>query len=200
MANPRLACWACSIAWPPSSTCSAGRTRRLGRGDDAVDRRLRELGRPAGRRSTVAKAIVPSFDTAWVPCAYGLTTAVTCGSLSIRARSGVTTRRTSGAVTVPARARKTIWSASPACAAKRLCSRSTARCEEVPGSEKSLLVREPIACEPASRATAAATHATTTVRRCAIVHRVSLSIGIPFRASKSAERAVVACVHLVSQH
>ncbi len=86
-------------------------------------------------------------------------------------------RRTCGAVTLPARARKTIWSASPACAANRLCKRSTARCEEVPGSEKSLLVREPIACEPASRATAAAIHATTTVRRCAIVHRVSLSIG-----------------------
>ena len=75
---------------------------------------------------------------------------------------------------VPVRVRKTIWSASPACAGKRFWSRSTARCESVFGSEKLFAFRLPTACESARTPTARTIQEMTTIRRCAIVQRVSV--------------------------
>ena len=77
---------------------------------------------------------------------------------SIAARAGVS-------VTVPLRVWKTTWSASPASVGKRLFSRSTARCEPVPGSVKLLAVFLPTELESAKTPTAATTQATSTNRR-----------------------------------
>src|SRR5439155_3381948 len=55
-------------------------------------------------------------------------------------------------------------------------SRSTARCESVFGSEKLFAFRLPTACETARTPTARTIQARTTIRRCAIVQRVSFSI------------------------
>src|SRR5262245_33119302 len=80
-------------------------------------------------------------------------------------------------VTFPFGVRKTIWSASPPCAGKRLCSRSVARCESVLGSANVFAVRVPTALERAMAPTARTIQETTTIRRWAIVQRVSFSIG-----------------------
>jgi len=68
-------------------------------------------------------------------------------------------------VSVPVRVRKTIWSASPACAGNLLWSRSTARCESVLGSEMLFALRFPTAWEAASTPAARTIHASTTRRR-----------------------------------
>jgi hypothetical protein len=54
--------------------------------------------------------------------------------------------------------------------------RSTACCEPVPGSVKSLAVFVPIELDIANTPIAAAIHAETTIRRWFIVQRVSLSM------------------------
>jgi hypothetical protein len=68
-------------------------------------------------------------------------------------------------VNFPVRARKTIWSASPDCAGKCPLRRSTACCEPVPGSVKSLAVLVPIELDIAYTPIAAAIQANTTMRR-----------------------------------
>src|SRR6266536_6187342 len=95
----------------------------------------------------------------------------------MRTSTGSIAARADASVSLPVRVRKTIWSASPACAGKRPWSRSTARCESVFGSEKLLALRLPTACEAARTPTASTIQETTTIRRCAIVQRVSFSIG-----------------------
>ena len=95
----------------------------------------------------------------------------------MRASSGAITARVDGSVSLPARVRKTIWSASPACAGKRLWSRSTARCESVFGSEKLFAFRLPTTWERTRTPAARTIQETTTIRRCAIVQRVSFNIG-----------------------
>src|SRR6266508_5155255 len=101
----------------------------------------------------------------------------------MRTSSGAITARADASPSLPTRVRKTIWSASPAWAGKRLWSRSVARCESVFGSEKLFASRLPTACETASTPTASTTQATTTIRRWAIVQRVNLSISELLRIS-----------------
>src|SRR5258706_1229087 len=95
----------------------------------------------------------------------------------MRTSIGAITARADASVSLPVRVRKTIWSASPACAGKRPWSRSTARCESVFGSEKLFAFRLPTAWERASTPTARTIQAKTTTRRWAIVQRVNFSIG-----------------------
>src|SRR5438445_1873705 len=95
----------------------------------------------------------------------------------MRTSIGAITARADASVSLPVRVRKTIWSASPACAGKRPWSRSTARCESVFGSEKLFAFRLPTAWERARTPTARTIQAKTTIRRCAIVQRVNFSIG-----------------------
>src|SRR6266446_6096314 len=95
----------------------------------------------------------------------------------MRTSIGAITARADALVSLPVRVRKTIWSASPACAGKRLWSRSTARCESVFGSEKLFAFRLPTACDAARTPTARTIQETTTSRRWAIVQRVKFSIG-----------------------
>jgi hypothetical protein len=97
--------------------------------------------------------------------------------------------RADASVSLPVRVRKTIWSESPACAGKRLCNRSTARCESVLGSEKLFAFRLPTACETPRIADREDDPATTTIRRCAIVQRVSFSIGSSNPARESSRFA-----------
>src|SRR5436305_1080568 len=107
---------------------------------------------------------------------------------------GAITARVDASASLPVRVRKTIWSASPACAGKRPCSRSTARCESVFGSEKLFAFRLPAAWETARTPTARTIQATTTIRRCAIVQRVNLSIGeTPIRVNLHASKTCTAC-------
>ncbi len=81
VAAPSDGRWTCWIAWPPSSTWSPGE-----RAASALEitRFTAAVGSSFARWSkfTVAKAMLPSFDTALAPAAaYGLVTPVTCGSL-----------------------------------------------------------------------------------------------------------------------
>ena len=107
-----------------------------------ITRSIAAFGRTFARSSkfTVANAIWPSGETACAPAGeYGLTTPVTCGSacdLREHRRDLRAHRRFGDRCRCVA---KTIWSESPDCAGKSRLSRSTARCESVPGSEKLLL-------------------------------------------------------------
>src|SRR6266508_4905127 len=94
----------------------------------------------------------------------------------MRTSTGAIAARVEASVSLPVRARKTIWSASPAWAGKRPWSRSAARCESVFGSEKLFAFRVPTACDTARTPMARTIQETTTIRRCAIVQRVSFSI------------------------
>ena len=136
VANPSDACCACSIAWPPSSTWSVAE-----RADSAVviTRSTADLGSAFARLSklTVAKAIVPSREIA---CCAGGERADHAGHVRAAGRRLRVSRsdraRSAASVSLPVRAWKTIWSASPACAGKRLVSRLTACCEPVPGQRE----------------------------------------------------------------
>ena len=152
------------------------------------------LGSASARSSklTVANAIVPSREIACAPAAYGLTTPVTWGRRATRLSVAPTVARSAASVIVPVRARKTIWSASPACAGKRLYSRSTACWDPVPGSVKLLAFFFPTELETAKIPTAATIHPITTIRRCAIVQRAMFSTVAPsFSSGKSASRAFI---------
>ena len=105
--------------------------------------------------------------------------AVTCGSRATRASVAPIVARSAALWSVPVRAWKTIWSASPACAGKRLVSRSTACCEPVPGSVKLLAFFFPTELETAKIPTAATIQVTTTIRRWAMVQRAMFSIWCP---------------------
>ena len=175
VAKPRPACWACWIASPPSSTCRA---------EDFADwavsmtRWIAVFGSWFARwsNSTVAKPIVPDFETAFAPASYGLTTPATCGRRSMRRSTGAIAARADASVSLPWRAWNTTWSESPACAGKRLCRRSTARCESVFESAKLLACLLPTALERPSSPTARTIQETTTIRRWAIVQRVRVSM------------------------
>src|SRR6266508_5388730 len=195
VAKPRLGCWACLIASPPSSTCKAGERAAWAL---SITRSIEALGSSFARwsNSTVAKPIVPSLERAFAPAAYGPTTPATCGSRPIRPSSGAMTARAEASPSLPVRARKTIWSTSPACAGKRLWSRSTARCESVFGSEKLFAFRLPTAWERARTPTARTIQEKTTIRRCVIVQRVSFSIG---ELQSERERSCLAKLHDVQR-
>ena len=110
------------------------------------------------------------------PAVYGLTTPVTCGSSATFASVVPIVARSAALLRVPVRAWKTIWSASPACAGKRLVSRLAACCDPVPGSVKLLALFFPTELETARIPTAATIQATTTIRRCAMVQRAMFTI------------------------
>src|SRR4051812_34834007 len=161
------------MACPPSSTCSD---------DEPAERALlttlltAAFGSSFARWSKVTVANPIRLSRESVFAAYGLTTPATWGSLATRATVALTVFRVVGSVRLPVRARNTIWSESPACAGNRCCSRSTARCESVPGSVKLPDTREPTEEEMAKTPIAPAIHAITTKRRWDIVQRASLSI------------------------
>ena len=95
---------------------------------------------------------------------YGLTTAVTCGTLATSANSASMRCCTAGAPTPSAEA-NTIWPSSPACAGKRDWRRSVARCDSVPDRWKPWENVAPTLDPTALTATSATIHRTTTRRR-----------------------------------
>ena len=129
LAVPKLCCWACSIAWPPSSTCRPEESIACAVSISFCASDL-EISFARTSSETVANAIVPSLETT------GLLTWLTCGSCSTLASIPSICACVAGAPIRPCVACRTIWSLSPDCPGKSCSSRSNARCESVFGSEK----------------------------------------------------------------
>ncbi len=115
LAVPKLCCCACSIAWPPSSTCSVGESIACAVSISLCPSALViSLARTSSE--TVANAIVPSLATT------GLLTWLTWGSrwtlASIASICGA------WSAIRPCVACSTIWSLSPDCPGKSFFSRS----------------------------------------------------------------------------
>ena len=112
--------WACSIACPPSSTCRSGARACSAAEITALDRGLRErVGLLVERHGRERDPAVARDRPSRRRRAYGLVTAVDVRQARDAARAPAAIRaRIAGSVIAAPRARKTIWSTSPAWAGK----------------------------------------------------------------------------------
>ena len=192
-----LACSTCSIAWPPSSTCRPRGPDRLGGSDHPVDRGLRKHGRRLveGRQSRTRSCRLGDRVGAG---RIRTGDAVTCGSRPTRASSGADDasdgrrgdRARSGAkddlIGIAGLGREAALQQIDGAL------RGSPRQREV---ARRLVPRARDREEPS----ASAIHITTTVRRCAIVHRVESQHRATFQSQQECSSCIYSLTATQSQ-
>jgi hypothetical protein len=136
VAGPTLKPSAFATAWPPAATlrprtCTAFTWSRIGLAAAFGSTLAGWL------KLIVANAVLPSREISTAPRgSYGLRTETTCRTSLTCASSLVIAARTAGSLTVPFSVWNTIVSASPLAVGNSFLSRSSARCDSVPGRLK----------------------------------------------------------------
>ena len=150
---------------PPSAIAHAATVGVVLEGADVLDGGVGDLRRLLVELDGRVRDVTAARDLARAVGEYGLTTAVTPGTLATSAKSFSMRACTAAVRATPPAWAKTIWPSSPARAGNRVSSSCAARADSVSVREKPWEKDEPTLEPITLTATRATIHSTTTLRR-----------------------------------